>query len=59
MKKNKTTEQKMLDGKPATQKNVTVQDEKFELLEKSERLKYMSFSAYVNKLIDEDLVRVA
>lgn len=54
MKKNKTKE-KTLNGNPATQKNVTLENTKFEAIEKSERLKYMSFSAYVNKLIDADL----
>lgn len=55
MKKEKTSTPKLLDGEPATQKNVTLKNTKFEAIEKSERLKYMSFSAYVNKLIDADL----
>ena len=41
--------------KPTTLKNVTIIDAKFKQLEKADRLKYMSFSAYVNKLIDADL----
>lgn len=54
MKKNKTS-QKTLNGNPATQKNVTLEDTKFTALENSGKLKYMSFSAYVNSLIDADL----
>lgn len=40
---------------PSTLKNVTIQNTKFKKLQKLNRLKYMSFSAYVNKLIDADL----
>lgn len=54
MKKEKTPP-KTLNGNPATQKNVTLENTKIALLEQSEKLKYMSFSAYVNKLIDADL----
>jgi len=50
-----TKTQKLLDGKPATQKNVTLQDTKITEIKKSGKLDYMSFSAYVNKLIDADL----
>jgi hypothetical protein len=55
MKKNKT-EPKTLNGNPATQKNVTLENTKIAEIEKADRLKYMSFSAYVNKLIDADLL---
>lgn len=58
MKKNKTS-QKTLNGNPATQKNVTLEDTKFATLENSGKLKYMSFSAYVNSLIDADLAATA
>lgn len=51
----KKTEQKTLNGNPATQKNVTLENTKISEIEKAEKLKYMSFSAYVNKLIDADL----
>ena len=53
MKKNKR--EKTLNGNPATQKNVTLENTKIQAIENAERLKYMSFSAYVNKLIDADL----
>lgn len=52
----KDNKEKTLNGNPATQKNVTLENTKIEQIEKAERLKYMSFSAYVNKLIDADLV---
>lgn len=55
MKNNKKTP-KTLNGNPATQKNVTLEDTKFQAIQSAERLKYMSFSAYVNKLIDADLL---
>lgn len=57
MKKNKT-EPKTLNGNPATQKNVTLENTKIQAIESADRLKYMSFSAYVNKLIDADLASV-
>ena len=53
MKDSKT--KKTLNGNPATQKNVTLENTKIAEIEKAEKLKYMSFSAYVNKLIDADL----
>jgi hypothetical protein len=49
--KNKKT----IAGQPATQKNVTLLDTKIKVIEDAGKLAYMSFSAYVNKLIDDDL----
>jgi len=54
-----TKTQKLLDGKPATQKNVTLLDTKIEQIKEAKKLDYMSFSAYVNKLIDADLTRTS
>lgn len=46
---------KTIGGQPATQKNVTLLDAKIEVIKKAGKLDYMSFSAYVTKLIDADL----
>lgn len=55
MAKKKNNNEKTLNGQPATQKNVTLLDTKIKVIEDAGKLAYMSFSAYVNKLIDDDL----
>lgn len=54
---NKT--KKTIAGQPATQKNVTLLDTKIKVIEDAGKLAYMSFSSYVNKLIDADLQQSA
>lgn len=46
---------KTLNGKPATQKNVTLEDDFFNEIKKAGKLDFMSFSSYVRKLIVNDL----
>lgn len=53
-----TKTKKTIGGQPATQKNVTLLDTKIVTIENAGKLAYMSFSAYVNKLIDADLQRI-
>lgn len=55
----KQSSKKTIGGQPATQKNVTLLDSKIDTVVKSGKLAYMSFSAYVNKLIDADLQQPA
>jgi hypothetical protein len=55
MAKIKTIKGKTLNGKPATQKNVTLENEYFAKIVEAGRLKYDSFNVYVRKLIDADL----
>lgn len=57
-KKNKT-EPKTLNGKPATQKNVTLENDFFGDIKKAGKLDYMSFSSYVRSLIVSDLNKSA
>lgn len=46
---------KKIGGKDAIQKNVTITLEKNEKIVEVGKVAYMSFSAYVNQLIDADL----
>jgi hypothetical protein len=55
MAKIKTVIKKTLNGKPATQKNVTLEDDYFASIVEAGKLKYDSFSTYVRKLIDADM----
>lgn len=51
------TKDKTLNGKPATQKNVTLENDYFKRIEKAGFLKYDSFSTFVRKLIDAEFSR--
>lgn len=57
--KNKESAQKLLNGKPATQKNVTLENEYFARIIDGGYLKYDSFSTFVRKLIDKELSQPA
>jgi len=46
---------KTLNGKPATQKNVTLENDFFSEIQKAGKLDFMSFSSYVRSLIVADL----
>lgn len=50
---------KTLNGKPATQKNVTLENDFFAEIKQSGKLNYMSFSSYVRSLIVNDLQKSA
>lgn len=50
---------KTLNGKPATQKNVTLEDEFFNEIKQAGKLTFMSFSSYVRSLIVDDLKKTA
>lgn len=50
---------KTLNGKPATQKNVTLENDFFGKIEKAGKLDFMSFSSYVRSLIVNDLQQTA
>lgn len=50
---------KTLNGKPATQKNVTLEDEFFKEIQNAGKLSFMSFSSYVRSLIVNDLKQPA
>lgn len=53
------TKDKKLNGKPATQKNVTLEDDFFKEIKEAGKLNYMSFSSYVRSLIVNDLQKSA
>lgn len=48
---------KTLNGKPATQKNVTLENDFFKDIKDAGRLDFMSFSSYVRSLIVSDLLK--
>lgn len=54
-----TKSDKTLNGKPATQKNVTLENDFFKKVQESGKLEFMSFSSYVRSLIVNDLQKTA
>lgn len=50
--------ERTLNGKPAVQMNVTVENEFLNELKKAGKLQFMTFSAYARKLMVEDLTRI-
>lgn len=50
---------KTLNGKPATQKNVTLENDFFKEIKDAGKLDFMSFSSYVRSLIVNDLQKSA
>jgi hypothetical protein len=46
---------KILDGKPATQINVTIDDDMLQQIKEAGKLDFMKFSGYVRSLIANDL----
>ena len=51
--------ERTLNGKPAIQMNVTVENEFLEQLKTAGKLDYMSFSAYARSLMAKDIIKPA